>query len=321
VDKSWGRSLEACELLFQKYPMPELLTFEQWLETPCGQYIQDRNAADEVMDNHILGLTSFFQYLSFIRCGKKVYEMSEPLCRKLLATSPEGIDTEVFRLPYHTILLQVPAKLLRYPGTEYSITSLFITEDFSLGARGLFVQYRHEGEEHAMIRGFGFPLGKIKLMDCVRQHHPYENVENGEKVQDTSSVQAVLELMNFIAVSILYITGANADVVWTDPISAGEAKLKRLGYKKRKILEQRIQRAGSARYVVGGHIVLTREQREFLGEVGVAGWKIKHQFTVQGHYRMQACGPQHSLRKQIFIEPFRKGRGFVEELSNPHEVR
>jgi len=43
------------------------------------------------------------------------------------------------------------------------------------------------------------------------------------------------------------------------------------------------------------------------GRAAHASWKIRAKFIVRGHWRDQACGPRHSERKRIFIEPYWKG--------------
>ena len=37
------------------------------------------------------------------------------------------------------------------------------------------------------------------------------------------------------------------------------------------------------------------------------GWKLMIQSTVKGHRKMQPCGPRHSQRQQIWIEPYPRG--------------
>lgn len=38
-----------------------------------------------------------------------------------------------------------------------------------------------------------------------------------------------------------------------------------------------------------------------------ANWTVRFRHIVRGHMRLQACGPQHSMRKTIWIEPFWRG--------------
>ncbi len=50
------------------------------------------------------------------------------------------------------------------------------------------------------------------------------------------------------------------------------------------------------------------------GEVppdGTKTWKLKTQVLVRGHWRNQAHGPNYSLRKQIFVQPFMKGPDYA----------
>lgn len=54
-------------------------------------------------------------------------------------------------------------------------------------------------------------------------------------------------------------------------------------------------------------IDLREHVREICEGVGRKGSSPKVQFIVRGHWRQQACGPEHSLRKPIWIQAFWKG--------------
>ena len=57
------------------------------------------------------------------------------------------------------------------------------------------------------------------------------------------------------------------------------------------------------------------------GLSGGASWKLDSRFVVRGHWRNQAYGPEHSLRRKQWIEPYWKGPEDVgEALERTFEV-
>ncbi len=65
-------------------------------------------------------------------------------------------------------------------------------------------------------------------------------------------------------------------------------------------------------WCVGNEIKLDRTIREAAMKASAVGgahavWKLKSQLNVIGHYKSQPHGPKNSLRKTIWVKPYRKG--------------
>ena len=77
----------------------------------------------------------------------------------------------------------------------------------------------------------------------------------------------------------------------------------------------------SARYMLSAPVKIDFRQavRETL-EGSRKGSSPKVQFYVRGHWRNQAYGPQHTLRRQQWIEPFWKGDPEARILLRGHQV-
>jgi hypothetical protein len=65
-------------------------------------------------------------------------------------------------------------------------------------------------------------------------------------------------------------------------------------------------------YEVGNEVKLDRQLRDAARDFCVSGtrpqgWTLAKRFVVRGHWKQQACGPEHSERKLIFIKPYWKG--------------
>ena len=128
-------------------------------------------------------------------------------------------------------------------------------------------------------------------------------------------------VFEFVLKSILYIVGLNSDIVYYDGSKELRDSLSRVKSPgKRKKIERRLQNIGSARYLVGSKIVLSRNEQHMYNGISQGLWKLSYRFIVQGHYRNQACGLNHQDRKLIFIEPFWKGPDYSEMITKPHLV-
>lgn len=75
------------------------------------------------------------------------------------------------------------------------------------------------------------------------------------------------------------------------------------------------------RFRVGRPIHLPRVMREAAQHRSGTAWKLTARFQVAGHWRMQAYGPQRSLRRRQWIQPFWKGPAtLAEALERYYEV-
>jgi hypothetical protein len=77
------------------------------------------------------------------------------------------------------------------------------------------------------------------------------------------------------------------------------------------------------RFRVGRPIKLGAKLKAAIREglSGGASWKLESRFVVRGHWRNQAYGPEHSLRRKQWIEPYWKGPEDVgEALERTFEV-
>lgn len=77
------------------------------------------------------------------------------------------------------------------------------------------------------------------------------------------------------------------------------------------------------RFIVAKNVDLDlREQvHEYISGQSRKGGKLTVQFVVRGHRRWQACGPKHSERKLIWINPFWKGPEEGRALLRGYELR
>lgn len=82
--------------------------------------------------------------------------------------------------------------------------------------------------------------------------------------------------------------------------------------KKRRRIKKENERTSALGYIRVGRVV---EDVKGVTRDATGRWKLDHQVWVRGHWRWQAHGPKHQLRKLIFIRPYMKGPDLAESLT------
>lgn len=85
--------------------------------------------------------------------------------------------------------------------------------------------------------------------------------------------------------------------------------LSKLSPRKRRKAEAQLARVSSLGYIRVGR---SREDVPGVVRDPAGKWKLDHQVWVRGHWRWQAYGPRHSLRKLILIRPHLRGPDLAE---------
>lgn len=139
--------------------------------------------------------------------------------------------------------------------------------------------------------------GKIKSgLDMSRRVHDYLNL-------GTSAFVAINkidpEVANLIVNLCVYIEhGDKAEMI--------PAKTKDASIKTKKALKKEAKAGYSGSYMLVGH--------NYKSDISTAGSGLNINCWVRGHWRNQAHGEKFSLRKYIYIKPFRKGTGDIEGI-------
>jgi hypothetical protein len=104
---------------------------------------------------------------------------------------------------------------------------------------------------------------------------------------------------------VLYLNATNdSERIQTKPSSKGDPK------------------TWPKRWVVGRQVKISKEiLAAGRSESSGTSWKLEGRHVVRGHFRQQACGPNHSERKTIWIAPFMKGPEGAEAWSHVYEVK
>jgi hypothetical protein len=274
-----------------------------------------------------VALQEMYMLYCFWRSGKKIYDVHANLARRFEVSHIKEVPIELLRLPFETIQLLIPDKTLVFSadGNRMTYVREITTTISDSPDGGLNMMIFHR--THDDVGFFRIALKENEVQKCVEtsfddmvKNDRYWINEGQSSFTETQRTE-LRAMFDFTLKSILYITGANSDVEWTDDRTSLIVQIKRAKSNgKIKELGRRLERAKTY-YKVGHKIILSREERQMYEGVARGLWKMSYRFIVQGHFRHQAYGPKHSERKLIFIEPFWKGPEFSEIINSQHIIK
>lgn len=280
---------------------------------------------------------------------------SDPLVFQLLATDLKGVVVGDLNLPVPAFYVELPDGVFFLDRADtgwHPIRYLVVTEGevtprteevhakFKIGPPRL--------GRRLLIEMYGAPNDKSKSpFDDVWAFHSYQiddplaDLEQaitsslsdpemerthlkgriGERVLDGIEVRR--EVLRFLMNLCVYLGSSDARVEHVH-----QAEIQRLtrGQKPKKLrknVKARVQRLLSEKvFRVGSDVTVEPEVRDYvLSEVGT-GKKLAYRTVVRGHWRNQAHGPKHSLRKQKWITPHVRGADLpTPVVGHTYEVR
>ena len=233
--------------------------------------------------NHTEQMAEMLTFLhDFNYCGNKLFRIEEQITHELTLTHIEGVGAEFFKLPYQTICVHSPYnEVVRIKGKaiKWSYLSEYKEED----GRHIYTMYVNE-DGYPFFHEFIFqddqPLGKQVKTQIGELYGKEAAKEN-------------MAVFSMVASMILYINSSERDVREVHPRVSDERKDSRLPLCS-----------------IGGSIKVDRSFYMAVGADGAHSTNTIHilKWTVRGHFRNQACGPNLSERKIIWVRPYLKGK-------------
>lgn len=254
--------------------------------------------------------------------GYNVFQLTHSLAAALILTEPPPLkegwqDEEVLKLPYPSFVITLPPEII----------PVFIEEETppqkwadSLWVYSFKSLYRVTNDIQPFLRW----SVAWKTVNVWRDRHPNNLLINDGSFynlsqyldpkplpEDEATMETALRLVRNL---LLWLDATNALAAPpTKPWRTHKRKKLRAGKKVNPITT----------WVLGREVKLQPELRRMASEVAlghtssqVEGWKLRYKHIVRGHWKMQPYGPQHSLRKHIFIEPYWKGPEGTEAWSH-----
>lgn len=244
-------------------------------------------------------------------CGNHQFQLSTALCEKMLLTTFHG-TWEDLRLPYpHTCLIVPPIIRMHDPQTGWhTLETIYLAYAPEIQQFRMFLvalPNENSGDPwDDCVAQTGFHLNK-DLQEEIQRVGQYAIPVGFQKVEGLGFADVLRMILN----CILYINARPEDIR-QDPLPPKyfdlKARVKGLTGRKKERAVQRIKEYESVErpFVVGRSIKIQKELREAARKAGQT-WKLEVTSYVRGHWRNQACGPEHQLRKLIWIEPHYRG--------------
>lgn len=271
----------------------------------------------EARKEELLQLHTVLRWLDH---GMPVFELTHSLMAALLLTDPSDVDAADVKMPFPTFAVRLPNDfwhLVGHTGERVPAVHALVHEHICVTTANmmmptLMLSFRVVGKDgltNAWENRLPIPdADKIGawIADDVPEiliEEREERVTIGPLASDDKHIMVAFRRL-LVNLS-LYVAAHGRG----EPLS------------RRKLhTDGKINRA-SARtapqiWVIGREIKLDRGLLESakawsLSRDGVntSGWRIQSRFTVRGHWRNQAHGPERSLRRLTWIQPYWKGQG------------
>lgn len=272
----------------------------------------------------------------WIEGSRARFELTSDLALLLQSTKTKGVSMEWLQLPANPLLIMYPPGLPLVPSLDGKFEDLMCT-----------LVLPAESTVDA--------APQLQMLHVARGHNPFayhrihtdyatideaaagmvDTVEAQPELGDTSSrtlLRKYTALLDLTVNTILYINSGEEKL--EESMSKKEELQKRLkgttSPGKRRKLARMIAKADPyPTFVMGKTIALTGFQRRELTKQykqGLSGKPLVHCISVRGHWRNQPYGPEHMLRKLIWIKPHRKGpqntteviRSYLVDKPAPH---
>jgi hypothetical protein len=165
----------------------------------------------------------------------------------------------------------------------------------------------HPWEVWSLIAPDGL-IGKVRRVWCYKAHALFAVMQDGSIIHRASELQwAAME--NLVRGTCLAISSGT---VVSEQSSARTPALRRRVPGAPDFLQVRFKLAADVKIDLRDHVAAMLS--------GEPGAKLTVQFLVRGHWRNQRHGPDNSLRKTIWIEPFWKGPEESRVLLRAHQA-
>lgn len=298
---------------------PELNDLGEWFVETFKAVHGRLHAAEEFSTM----ITHLYHTSVHRRTGENTYEVSSGLGDRLAHTEVRGLTTDDIRLPFPNIYIIVPPeaglKISHRASGEHVCNGFYVTEDMN-GGRGrtwrlLAMGASNNAEDpfDDALFHFSMTLPEGQDLDETLMQQEERSSITATKARAESSRdfyrKTWRDLFRFVLNVVLYITYPDARKEYV--IGNSEA---------RRLIEQMGKHPkGSNKYERARERLkeIQQQRRVYLGRglepltesdgVGTPHGPLTIRVRVQGHWKSQPYGPNNSLRKIIWREPFWRG--------------
>jgi hypothetical protein len=296
---------------------------------------------NEIQRSKAAGVTTancLYSHFNTWLSGNQTFVFSLPLASKLLLTDATHIQWKDFHCTFRAFVIQLPPDLadLIDPHTgHHPLDSIIVVDGTANGKRRLQILFKGQENEKSKCIGDDSTIfcnvwendKEDDLESAIA--HTFRNVDDKYSqaaVAGKSGDEAILQLMRFTVACIVYLTDLPEDrVVYVNPeINRLETKIPSLSGKPKQNAKAKLRSLlkEPASYLVGTKVTIDPMLQRVAGAVG-KGQHLPPSVAsyVRGHRRMQPCGPQNSLRKPVWIDPYWRNLDNEVSTSKTYEVK
>lgn len=273
--------------------------------------------------------------VNFDYFDSKTFYITSNLYEHLAQTSID-MDCSLAKLPFLSclfvydspqtidLLYQIDNKLA--PSYEGAV-SVFISEAISENERNFFLYIVHSDMQNIytaikrqLLLRDGWTLEQALRTDWLKIN---PNLANDDETNDEVFYTSGLNFFRSVINTVLYLGTSNPDLVeQLSPHPEMELQLARATSRgKRKDIKRKMKKVSHTNYIVVGRYIPRllpddeQESQQKRRELNV-------RFIVRGHWRNQPCGPENSLRRMVWIQPYYKGPEISQVIKNrPYIVK
>jgi hypothetical protein len=263
------------------------------------------------------------------RVGRRSYEISPGLAELLLQTELRGLHGADLRLPFESVLLQVPVSLglemevQASVGGSSLVREILLTQSLGVGSKRWVLTAVGPGD---VLSAQNFSL-LLSLPDEVPVDDSLDDLARWLANRKQVVSRNWRDLFRWAMNVVVYATCGNADVV-SDFISNKEArhlweriqKLSKHSSKRERLRAEWKRLDPQRRIVLGRGVIAPRPSVEARGESGT-GQLLTVQVRVQGHWKHQPHGPGNKQRKLLWIQPYWRGPEDGPVRNTPHRLK
>lgn len=264
-------------------------------------------------------------------------QMSHSFAAMLMATTVSAKELGHVQAPWGTFIIEIPEKLLpiQAKGIESSITRIYVNTDFmppvcperwwSLCLQGPRIELIRAGTLHDLVTDEYPTDGDHPLLRL----HPEYRTEIADapiieeerdafwQAYDQPQEERIVQLATRLLVGVCIMMTERANYTQRD-IDL-DKKLGELSDPRRKIYAERNEKLPESRiYTLGKPVKLDLRLAVKAFLEGRSKGPMTVQRLVAGHHKNQPHGPNNSLRKWIFVEPYWQGPSDSPIVVRPH---
>ncbi len=264
-------------------------------------------------------------------------QMSHSFAAMLMATRVSVKELEHVQAPWTTFVIEIPEKLLpiQAKDVESSITRIYVNTDFmppvcperwwSVCLQGPRIELTRAGTLVDLVTDLYPSDGDTPLVRLNPETRPdprdaplTEEPDAFWQAYDQPQEDRVFELAARLMVGVCIMMTERAN--YTQRTQDLDKKLGELGNLRREIYAQRQEKLPECRiYTLGKPVKLDLRLAVKAFVEGRTKGPMTVQRLVAGHHKNQPYGPNSSLRKWIFVEPYWQGPSDSPIVVRPHQ--